>query len=185
MWHDRWHSFLWVWVSASQRIPLFVLARNPHKGPTRKISFETGRRQGKVRSLGSQQKRAVNGSWRKVMVRERGLLSEKLGPVDPEAGLANVRGWVRIPGGCVGISLGYTLVIARCTEIHRKLSQTSLFLRLELTQVHACFFLLFFHPLGCVCCVLCVYKAMWNAPGWRWEKRLDNQMAMSWFRRLR
>ena len=36
-----------VWVSASQRIPLSVLARNPQKGLVRDISEETGRRRGK------------------------------------------------------------------------------------------------------------------------------------------
>ena len=34
---------LGVCVGASQRIPLSVLARKPHKGPAREISHETGR----------------------------------------------------------------------------------------------------------------------------------------------
>ena len=38
---------------------------------------------------------------------------------------------------------------------------------------------LFFHSLGCVCCVLCVRKKMWNTPGRRWEKPPDDRMAMS------
>ena len=38
---------------------------------------------------------------------------------------------------------------------------------------------LFFHPLGCVCCVLCVRKEMLNTPGRRLEKPLDDRMAMS------
>ena len=61
LWHDVGHSFLlvWVWVSASQRIPLSALARNPHKGLARKISNETGRRQEKVRSQGSQEELAA------------------------------------------------------------------------------------------------------------------------------
>ena len=49
-------------------------------------------------------------------------------------GLANVRGWVSVPCGFVGILLEYTLALAhRCTEIYAKVSQTSPFLRLELT----------------------------------------------------
>ena len=40
----------------------------------------------------SEQKKAVNKNRGKAMVRERRLLSEVLGPVDVEAGLANVRG---------------------------------------------------------------------------------------------
>ena len=33
MWHDKGLSFQWVWMSASQRTPLPVLAWNPHKEP--------------------------------------------------------------------------------------------------------------------------------------------------------
>ena len=47
--------------------------------------------------------RAVNRSQKKAMVREKWLLSEKLGPVDSEARSANARGWVSVPGSCVGI----------------------------------------------------------------------------------
>ena len=36
-----------------------VLARNPHKGLAREISYETGRRREKARSQGNQQKREV------------------------------------------------------------------------------------------------------------------------------
>ena len=118
------NSFLWVWVwvNASQRIPLSVLVRNQHKGLAHEISHETGRRRGKARSKDSQQKKAVNWSRGKVTVRERRPLSEELGPVESEAGLVNVRGWVSVPGGCVGISLEYTLAIAhRCTrKLHKK-----------------------------------------------------------------
>ena len=71
------------------------------------------------------------------------------------------------------------------TQIHaldssqnaRKMSQTSPLLRLEWTQVRVCS--LIFHPLGCVCYVFCVCKVMWNTLGQRWEKPLDNLMAMS------
>ena len=71
----------------------------------------------------------------------------------------NVRGRVSVPCGFVGISLEYTLALAhRCTESYARVSQNSPFLRLELTQVCVCF--LFFHPLGCVCYVLCVRKEM-------------------------
>ena len=71
---------------------------------------------------GSQKKKAVNRIRGKVTVWERQMLSKELGPVDPEARMANVRGWVSVPGGCMGISLGYTLAIAhRCTDSYRKL----------------------------------------------------------------
>ena len=144
LWHDGWHLFLWVWVwvwvSDNQRIPLFVLAWKPHNGPAREISDETGRSREKATSQGSQQNKAVNRSRGKTTVRERRLLSEELGPVDSKPRTVNARGWVSVPGGCVGISLGYTLAIARCTENHTKVSQTSPFLHLELTKVRACLF---------------------------------------------
>ena len=42
-----WALVVWVWVSASQKIPLSVLARNPDKRLARDISHETGRGRGK------------------------------------------------------------------------------------------------------------------------------------------
>ena len=59
----------------------------------------------------------------------------------------------------------------------RKESQTSPFLRLGLTLARVCLFS-FLHPLGCVCCVLCVRKEVWNTPDRRWEKPLDDLMGM-------
>ena len=179
MWHDGGHWFLWVWVSARQRISLSVLVRNPHKVLVREISYETGRRRENAMSQSSQQKRVVSDSLGKATVRERWLLSEELGPVDPEAGSASARGRVRVPGSCVGILFEYTIMSD--TEIPEKVPKPSTFVRLELTQVRAC---LFFLPLSVVYVVLCVCKAMWNAPGRRWEKPLDNRMAMSWFKEV-
>ena len=104
----------------------------------------------------SQQKRAINRSQGKVTVRKRRLPSEELRPVNLEAWSANARGWVSVPGGCVGILLGYTLTISRCTENHTKVSQTSPFLRLELTQVRACLFF-FSSTLSVVYVVSCMF----------------------------
>ena len=60
--------------------------------------------------------------------------------MDSETRSANARGCVSVPGGCVGISLGYTLAIAhRSTEC---LESVNTPLRFELTQIRAC--LLFF-----------------------------------------
>ena len=56
------HLVLWVWVSASQRISLSTMVQNPHKELVCKISYETGKRRGKARSQGSEQKKAVNKS---------------------------------------------------------------------------------------------------------------------------
>ena len=38
----RWVAFVSVCVGVGQRIPLSVLARNPHKGPEGEISRKTG-----------------------------------------------------------------------------------------------------------------------------------------------
>ena len=79
--------------------------------------------------------------------------SRLLGPVDPEARLANVRGWVSVLCVFVGISLEYTLAIAhRCTESYAKVSETSLFLHLELTQVRVCLFSFLPPPVVYVVC---------------------------------
>ena len=116
VWLNVWHLFLWVWVSASQKISLSVLTRNPHKGLAHEISYETGRRRRKAKS----KKEAEQSSRQKRIVKRR---EQELGPVDLEAGLAYVRGWVSVPGGFVGISFEYTLAIAhRCTESYTKVS---------------------------------------------------------------
>ena len=80
---------VWVWVSASQRIPLSVLARNPHKGLARKISHETARRgkEGTRTEERRRQNREVDGTEQSA-----GESRRLLGPVDSEAGLANERG---------------------------------------------------------------------------------------------
>ena len=181
-----WAFIVLVWVSARQKIPLSVLGRNPHKELAREIFHETGRGRGKEgpwenREGSRKEKRAEKrpGQRKRQSAGESRWL---LGCVDLDDGFANVRRWVGIPGDFVGISHEDTLVIAcRCRESCTKVSQTSPFLRLELTQVHVCLFVcsLFFLPLGCVCCVLWVRKEIWNTLGRRWEKPLDDLMAMS------
>ena len=101
--------------------------------------------------------RAVNKSRGKVTVRERLLLNEEL--VLVEAELTNVRGWVSVPGGCVGISLRYTDA-QKATEKSPNFS----LLALGANPSPCLFVLLFVHPFDCECCVLCLCKAMWNAP---------------------
>ena len=61
----RWVAFVSVGLGASKRIPLSVLARNPHRGLAREISHETGRERWKEGPRGSQQKGAEEtASWR-------------------------------------------------------------------------------------------------------------------------
>ena len=79
-----------VWVSANQRIPLSVLAWNPHKGLAREISNETGRGQGKEGPRAEQKKAESRALGRTEQSTEIGG-SRLPGPVDSEAGLANVR----------------------------------------------------------------------------------------------
>ena len=101
------------------------------------------------------------------------------------AGLANVRGWVRVPSGLVGISLEYTFALAdRCTESYEKVSQTSPFLCLELTQARVCLFP-FLSPSWL--CVLCFVSLLRNAKYPRPEMRETSRRSdgHEWFRRLR
>ena len=62
--------FVSVGVGTIQRIPLSVLARNPHKGLAREISHETGRGRGKEGYRDSRQERAVKKM--SVKTREQG-----------------------------------------------------------------------------------------------------------------
>ena len=101
-------------------------------------------RRNQSRDQGSRQTRVV------------GRREQELGPVDSEAGLANVRGWVSVPGGVVGILLEYTLALVhRCTENHAKVSQNSPFLRLELNQVCGCLFSFLPPSRLCMLCFVC------------------------------
>ena len=175
MLHDRGvHSFLWVWVwgSSSQRIPLSALERNPHKGLAREISYETGRRRGKARPT---EKRS--DCQEKATVRERRLLSKVLGPVDPEARSASAKGWVSAPGSCVE---NFVQVHARdrhrSTECEKSVKNFSHLTPRANPNISSI--------LSCLCGVLCVCKAMGNTSGRRWEKPLDDWMAMSWFKEL-
>ena len=76
--------WVWVWVSTSQKIPLSVLAQNPHKGFAREISHETGRRQGKEgprenREGSSQEKEAeLTSRWNRAV----GRREQELEPMD-------------------------------------------------------------------------------------------------------
>ena len=165
MWHDVWHSFLWVWVSASQKIPLSVLARNPHKGLAHKISHETKRGQVKEsprvkRSQNTEETRAENGEAdSREKETEQTSRQKRAGTrtCGLRSGLANMRGWVSVPSGFVEISVKYILMLAhRCTENYDKVSKTSPFLRLELSQVCIC--LISFLPPSklCMLCFVCL-----------------------------
>ena len=63
-------------------------------------------------------------------------------------------------------------------KLHKSLTNFSL-LVLGANPSPWLFVLLFLHFFSCVCCVWCICKEMWNTPGHRWEKPLDNWMTMS------
>ena len=95
-----------------------------------------------------------------------------------QARLANARKWVSIPSGFVGISLDYTLALAhRSTKCEESVTNFS-FLALGAKPSPWLFVLLFFHTLGWECCGLCIRKEMWNTPGRRCGKWLDNLIAI-------
>ena len=156
-----WAFVVWAWVSANQKIPCLFwhethtedlharFPTRPEEDEGRKVREST--EVDRIDQL-TEESRSYN-LWTKICV----------------------RGWVSVPCGFVGISLEYTLA-HRCTESYAKVSQTSPFLRLELNQVRVFVYSLFSHPVGCI---LCVRKEMWNTPGRRWEKPLNDQMAMS------
>ena len=63
-----------------------------HDGLASEISYEIGRRRGKEGPREMNEQGGVSNSQGNATVRERQLLKEELGPVDPEAGLASARG---------------------------------------------------------------------------------------------
>ena len=128
-----WAFVVWVWVSASKFLCLFW--RKTHTKGLRAI-FPTRPKEDERRKVPElrTEKEAKQRSGDNRAVSRR-----LLGCVVSDAGLANVRRWVSIPGDFVGISLEYTHAIAcRCSESCTKVSQTPPFLCLELTQDHDC-----------------------------------------------
>ena len=184
LWHVVGHSFLWVGVSANQRNPFVCFDPNitqrvcgrdyqrdrkrTREGRSQREQKKPVDRTGQSAGESSHQKSGEVEGWKRRL----------LGSLDSDVELANVRGWVSVPGGFVRISLVYTFAIAhRCTESYTKVSQTSSFLRLELTQVHVC--LLSFLPPSRLCMLYSMFfKEIWSSPGRRWEKPLNDRMAM-------
>ena len=99
----------------------------------------------------SSEQRGVSNSQGKVTVRERQVLREDLGPVDPKGSSGNVGEWVSVHDNSVGISLGYTFARATKSQMHwnaRRVPKPSPFLRLDLTKI--CASLFFFLPLSVI-----------------------------------
>ena len=171
-------------MSASQRIPLSTLVQYPHKGIAPEISDEIGRRQERQGS------RAVNGRKELAAVREK-WRSDKGGYWG-----RSWNQWAQKPGQPTRESESAFLVavwkfrseypLAIVTDAQKTTEKCPNFFLLALgANPSPCLFvLLFSHPIGCICCVLSVCKEMWIAPGRRWEKPLDDRMAMSWFKEV-
>ena len=182
-----WAFVVWVWVPVRGSLCLFwrethtkgLRARFPtspeedegrkvperKKGVRRRNQNREGSRTDQLREQGSRQKSGEADG------RERPPLE----PIDWDAGLANVKRWVSILCSFVGISLEYTL-----TRAHRILGKYHKLLPFALGANPSpwLFVLLFLHPLSCVCHVSCVRKESWNTIGRRWEKPLDDLMAI-------
>ena len=113
-----------------------------------------------VSKEGGRTKRTEQGNGKSTAVSRREQSTEVggsrlLGPVGPEAGLTNVRGWISIPGDFVGILLEYTLALAhRLTECQESVTNFSL-LALG-ANPSPCSLVLVSSTLLVVCVVFCV-----------------------------
>ena len=157
VWHDVGHSLCrCVWVPVRGFLGLFW--RETHtkglrvRSPTRPGEDEGKRvpekqsvREGQLREVGrtehsreKKQSTEVGGSWRSRKTFE-------------DSGLTNTRKWVGIPSGFVGVSLEYTLVLVQ--RMHKSVTYFSP-IGLGANPSPWFLFFFFFHPLGCVFCVL-------------------------------
>ena len=171
-------------VCGCHRILLSVLARNPHKGLAREISYETGRTRD-----GRSQRSVDKGEQKTIGTRKQSREghSQQKGAAETSRQNMSVKRWVSIARDFVRVFARVHTHVS--SQNAQKVSQTSPLLRLELIQVHVCLFVctrlcsrLFVCALGCA---LSVCKEMWNTSGQRWEKPLDESLAMSGLRGLR
>ena len=173
-----WVAFVSVGVGVSQRILLSVLTRNPQQ---RACAWDLPRDRKRTKERRSQGQSAGESSQEKVS-QEMGKegtsqqVSKRcmLRPID-----------LQIPGWPTQEDKSALLVVCWCFArvhghvspqkhwIHKSVTDLSL-LALGANPSPWLFVLLFFHPLGCVWCGLCVGKEMWNTPGQRWGKPLDD-----------
>ena len=147
-----WAFVVWVWVSASQRILLSVLVWNPHKGLARETSHKTRRGRGKARSQNRTVDRRKQSAEKEAISRIGQSVGESSWQKSRKAnGHRKATAWTCGPRGRVGqrqrmsryswwLCGSFARFHAhRCTESYAKVSQTSPFLHLKLTQVSDCF----------------------------------------------
>ena len=166
-------AFVSVGVGASLRITLSVLTRNPHKGLARETSLGTGRGLGKEGPRNSRQERAVKR--RSVKRWEQGW--EETSQQKSERWLLRTVD-LQMPGwptwedkSALLVTCGsFTRVHARVSPQKHKKHKSVIDLSLLALGANPSPWLFFFSRL----CILWVGKGMWNTPGQRWEKPLDN-----------
>ena len=200
VWHHGWHPFLCVRVPVRESLCLFWLethtkclcARSPTRpegqgkeGPGYQSDEISVKRRAVSRREQQRPVDRTGQSGRLESDREETSQqkSEKhlLGPVDLQMPGWSTRGDNSAsPVALWEFSLEYTFALAQ--RMYKKCHRPPPLLRLKLTQVCVCSFVLFFFPLSCT---LRICKEIWNTPGQRWEKPLDESLAMSGLRKMR
>ena len=182
--HDGWHSFLrvWLWVPVKGSLCLFWCKTHtkglhmrfptrPKEDEGRKVPEQ--KRTGQLNEEGSQKKetsrqnRAVSKRDQSTELNRPGQSTGEssqqrlLGPVDSEARLANMSGWVMISGG------NFTQIHAHASpQIHRKprKSITNVSLLALGTNPSPCLFVLFSSTLSVVYVVFCLLAKKCEIP---------------------
>ena len=154
MWHDDGHSFSgcgYGWAPVKGFLCLFWHETHIKGFPTKPEEDEE--KQG-PRAVNREKLASVKERWRS----ERGRYwSEELGFVDPEAGSANTRGWVSVPGSCVG-----NFVRVDAGDSHRMPKKGQTFsLRPNLSL---CLFVLLFSTLSYICDICCIFVKHMKCP---------------------
>ena len=120
VWHNDWHSFLSIWVPVRWSLVCFC-AKPTQRSCTRDFPRDRKKtREGNVPEQGSRQNSKVSRREQKTEVGG----SRLEGPNDPEAGLANVRGWVSVPGDYFGFCSKTRL--RYLTECYKRVTNFSL-----------------------------------------------------------
>ena len=172
-----WAFVVWVWMctSGSQKIPLSVLALNPHKRLVREISEESGKRRGKEGLRHNRRRRTEKKpvDWTEQSAGESRMCN-------PEAWLVNVEDESAF---LVTLWEFHSNTRRYSLQKARKVSQTSPFLCLELTQDRVCLFSFLPPSRLCMLCLCVVKKCEIPLPEMRETTRHSD--SHEWFRRLR
>ena len=177
MWHNRLHSFSFVLAPVRESFGLFW--RETHKKGQRVRSpagpeLKAGRKVSEKTERVNWQRKAEENSRLQIAVQRRrqwedGSRAEKRVNRNQKGDykdLLTYRGWVNQREKMLALLIASENFVREHVQISSQntVSQTSYFLRLELTQVRVCSFVLFLHPLGCA---LRICKEMCNVPGRR------------------